>query len=412
MKSVNEHTWSATELQQLPKLLSCGLGTITIASILAKSHSDVLNKLAGATLPQAILIPKFLATPYETFSELGRKRSIHAALVDGEVLGEIAEDHELPVDKLINLILDSNMLRKMSLDDVRASAVPSDENPATDNRAKLLANTPSEETHNMSSSKEDLTSNPAVFQNQMNIYALKSAWHSFRSEPSVEEKLKEWLSKHQITELFHFSPLENLGGILNQGLVTVLELKLSKSVFKANDHDRYDETGGICTSLGFPNYKLLYRAQLERALEPVILRIDPRALFIVPWIAVPTNAATREMRRFMRERSKDLIGIDALSRMYLEEVPISSESPARRSTLELPESFPTDPQAEVIFLERIPPYLIMSLCVPNDSMSEKVTQIVQREKRHLRVEKRADLYKSRKDFNFWSGGKRIRLENL
>ena len=303
------------------------------------------------------------------------------------------------------------MMRKMSLDDVRGTKETSKESlsrTASENQTdqeRFEQQTPE------AADPREQGDFPDGFQDFLNLHNLKSAWHSFRAEPKSDESLSKWLAKHQITELFHFSPMENLGGILNQGLVTILELKMSRTIFRANDHDRYDETGGICTSLGFPNYKLLYRAQLERSLEPVILRINPKALFTIPWIAVPTNAATKEMRGFLRQRARDLIGIEALTRMYVEEVAIPGNSPARRSSLGLPDSYPTDPQAEVIFLERIPPHLIMSLCVPDDDIALKVSEIVQREKRSLIIEKRPDLYKSRKDFQFWSGGKRIRLEN-
>jgi hypothetical protein len=313
----------------------------------------------------------------------------------------------MPVGNLINLILDSNMLRKLSLGDVRPANNPS-------NRKQELKST-GDSTGVLfikSQPEEDHATSQGTTQDFINIHSLKATWHLFRADPNAEAGLERWIAKHEITELFHFSPLENLGGILRQGLVTILELKLSRSTFKANDHDRYDETGGICTSLGFPNYKLLYRAKIEKTLQPVILRISPKALFEIPWIAVPTNAATKEMRNFLRNKANNLVGLEALSRLFVDEVPLVQGSLAKRKQLGLPASFPTDPQAEVIFLERIPPHLILSLCVPDETLATKVSEAVRSANRAFNVEKRPDLYKSRRDFQFWTGGKRLRLDEL
>jgi hypothetical protein len=299
------------------------------------------------------------------------------------------------------------MLRKLRLDDVRPVNNPSNgkqEHKSTGVSTGVLFTKPQPE--------DDHATIRGTTQDSINIHALKAMWHLFRSDPNTKAGLERCIAKHEITELFHFSPLENLEGILKQGLVTILELKLSRSIYKANDHDRYDETGGICTSLGFPNYKLLYRAQNEKTLQPVILRISPRALFEIPWIAVPTNAATKEMRKFLRNKADNLVGLEALSRLFVDEVPQLEGSPANRRHLGLPTSFPTDPQAEVIFLERIPPHMILSLCVPEETLATKVSEAVKLEHRGLRVDKRPDLFKSRLDFQFWTGGKRLRLDSF
>jgi hypothetical protein len=135
------------------------------------------------------------------------------------------------------------------------------------------------------------------------------------------------------------------------------------------------------------------------------------ALSEIAWIAVPTNAAGNEMRSFLKANPEKLTGVAALSGLYEEIVRFSGSNKVTRAQLGLPISFPTDPQAEVIFLERIPAHYFLTLCVPDDFVLSLVQCVLDQSGFRVQIEIRPDLFTNRVDWKFWSG-KRIRLENL
>ena len=404
-KSVSKR-WPDDATIFLPKLLACGFSTLTISKLLNRSQEEVRVKLFETPVPSSMFSDTAYAASFNSKDESLEEKPIYQGLASGLTLGEVARSRALDLGELVNFILDSNMLKRLSLNDVKK-----------DHNLAEPSSSPTEK--KIETNQPQLTPAPDIAPSKLNkfssgassLHVMRAEWLKFRLEHGTGELLKAWLQNREITELFHFSPLENLESILRQGLITIRELKLAKTRFRSNDHDRFDNTGGICTSLGFPNYKLLYRAQGERNLSPVIIKISPMALSDIAWIAVPTNAAGKEMRTYIKGQPEKLVGVGALSRMFEELVRISDANIITRAELNLPVSFPTDPQAEVIFLERIPSHYILSLCVPDDSAAFLVKGILDQSNLRFQIEKRPDLFTNRLDWKFWSGGKRIRLEN-
>jgi hypothetical protein len=397
-------SWPDDATIYLPKLLACGLSPITISKLLNRSQEEVWLKLSESHVPSSLFSETTYNAAFRGKSELSSAKTIYEGLSSGMTLGEVARAHFFISSKLVNVILDSNMLNRLSLNDVKKEH-NLDEPASKPVKPKIQT------------AEAELGPAPNLLQRDLqkfssgasSLHAMRAEWLKFRLQNGTEKELSTWLQGREINEMFHFSPLANLESILRQGLITIRELKLAKATFKANDHDRFDNTGGICTSLGFPNYKLLYRAQGERDLSPVILKISPLALFEIAWIAVPTNAAGKEMRNYFKGQPEKLIGITALTRMFEESVSFSDSNEVTRSQLGLPVSFPTDPQAEVIFLERIPTHYILALCVPDETTESLVKGVLAQSGIPVEIEIRADLFSNRVDWQFWVG-KRIRLE--
>jgi hypothetical protein len=399
-------SWPEDATIFLPKLLACGFSALTISKLINRSQAEVLEKLFQTKVPRHLFsITSFEAT-FDGRDKATAEGPIFEALESGLSLGEVALRYSFEFKELVNFILDSNMLTRLSLNEVKKEH----------NFEEPLINPQIQEpeTGTLKFGSEAALDHPELQKfssGAARLHAMRAAWLKFRLEPGAEKVLQTWLKNREISEMFHFSPIDNLENILRQGLITIRELKLAKVTFRANDHDRFDNTGGICTSLGFPNYKLLYRAQEERNLNPVIIKISPLALSEIAWIAVPTNAAGNEMRSFLKANPEKLTGVAALSGLYEEIVRFSGSNKVTRAQLGLPISFPTDPQAEVIFLERIPAHYFLTLCVPDDFVLSLVQCVLDQSGFRVQIEIRPDLFTNRVDWKFWSG-KRIRLENL
>ncbi len=180
------------------------------------------------------------------------------------------------------------------------------------------------------------------------------------------ERIKIVLVQHGVQSLFHFTRVENLTGILTKGLLPRCEIDTATT----NDTTRADgflEASSL--SISFPNYKLFYR---DRMTSPgsrwVVLEIDPNALCHHVCAFNTTNAADRRMfEKSLDERATP----EALSAMFAPQ----AEGPDKKSIvdreqLHIPNSYPTDPQAEVLLFGRLDPSYIRRLIFEDSATRE------------------------------------------
>lgn len=72
--------------------------------------------------------------------------------------------------------------------------------------------------------------------------------------------IKEFVSQRRIKSLYHFTSLQNLESILNNGLLSRDKLKENNILHYYNDNLRLEnKLNAICVSISFPNYKMFYR---------------------------------------------------------------------------------------------------------------------------------------------------------
>ena len=174
----------------------------------------------------------------------------------------------------------------------------------------------------------------------------------FREHRRVED-IKWIVRDRKIDVLCHFTRLENLTGILGNGLLSRRKLGERHMQFYEIDKVRLDGCpDAVCLSVGFPNYMLFYSKRVNYFREQqvsnsqwVVLLLDVRILWELECEFCQQNAASNVERTIPKwERRMP----EALEKMF------SDFEDITRHDLNLPRGFPTNPQAEVLVFGHIP----------------------------------------------------------
>ena len=157
-----------------------------------------------------------------------------------------------------------------------------------------------------------------------------------------------FLLERDITSLFHFTRASNLPSIMENGLLPITDLNCRNIPFANNDLARYDGCkDAVCLSIGFPNYRMFFSLRnRDLNIDWVVLELDAKILLDFDCAFCYSNAAKSEISNTPLESRKTL---EALKGLYVEQY-----GNICRNQLNLPDSYPTDPQAEVLVFGRIP----------------------------------------------------------
>jgi len=172
-------------------------------------------------------------------------------------------------------------------------------------------------------------------------------------------EIVSYLKERGVEHLVHFTPISNLEGIRRHGIVPRLELEqCGDTEFKALDDMRLDSGKHMsCFSLSFPNFQMMYRYRKllqEDGDDIAVLFIGIGCLARLSIDRVrfyPSNAASHECREI---EEGDLMGMEAVRRMFSERGQTRFGCDVSRVELDLPTYLTTDPQAEVQIAATIP----------------------------------------------------------
>lgn len=219
-------------------------------------------------------------------------------------------------------------------------------------------------------------------------------------ERTEKFKIYEICKRQEIEELVHFTHIDNLLNILRMGLIGRAGLEmLSPGKFKVNDNlrlDRYPEA--VCLSISFPNYRMFYKYRSQCQGDWVVISLDPRILWVLDCAFFRNNAASKEMTSISLEECKTAKAFESFFADF--------DNVKRNQNL--PRSYPTNPQAEVLVFGKIRRNFIKKVYFCNDKALEKWSKRTPffYSKNCIVNE---DYFKPRIDWEIWSSKKSINV---
>lgn len=200
------------------------------------------------------------------------------------------------------------------------------------------------------------------------------------------------LRERNITDLYHFTQIDNLENILRYGLLPrdCLVENAIDSVF--NDDYRLDGCrDAVCTSLEFPNYKMFYTLREEdHNIDWVVIKLDANIICDLPCAFCWENAASSS-------ESSKLLSIRNTSEAFLSLFDNKPGYPTRQQC-SIPDYYPTNPQAEILVFSEIPLEYFTGVYFNDYPTLIKYRTIVPS---NIPCKVKTDLFFGRKDWRFW-----------
>ena len=185
---------------------------------------------------------------------------------------------------------------------------------------------------------------------------------AFRAKVRAK-RIQNFCVEREITSLTHFTRVENLNGILGEGLLSREQLKHNDRDFHFNDCDRADtHLDSICLNVSFPNYKLFFRFRKGRTSEAdeshwIVLLLDAKIMSELNCAFCNENAAANSVRCIPLENRKEFRALESL---FEDKLYYGTREIVRQS-LAIPNNYTTNPQAEILVFDRISPEYIKKI---------------------------------------------------
>lgn len=163
-----------------------------------------------------------------------------------------------------------------------------------------------------------------------------------------------------ITSLFHFTDIQNLESIFVHGLLGREELTKRGLDFRVSDLNRKDPIlNGICVSISKPNDYMLARKRTH-GWKLALLELKPPEEILSNHLFVcsPGNFGRNDHRNRILNWPEEYLGGFGLLNLFLNE--------NLRQRYSLGKEEPTDPQAEIIFLESISSSFVSKVILPRE----------------------------------------------
>lgn len=166
----------------------------------------------------------------------------------------------------------------------------------------------------------------------------------------ISQDMAKALSRHfknrRIFYLTHFTRLENLTSILKNGLLSRAAMK-SDSKFAAVKFNEPQLPSAwqwaVSLNISFPNYRLFYKLQERSGYDWIVLLFDINLLLDQPFYYFPYPAASLiHTPHFQKAISPYLQHLQSFEKLF------TDTENVQRSMLEIPDSYPTNPQSEVL----------------------------------------------------------------
>ena len=146
-----------------------------------------------------------------------------------------------------------------------------------------------------------------VFRGSYEIYCQKTV-ELIKERQKLNKRSREIesiLDNRGIKQLVHFTRIDNIESIVNDGLIPVKQLDAEGYKYKRNDHKRYDDQLN-CTSVSveYPNYWVLNGFQEKYVGSRwAVIVLDPTLLFDHNCYFAEYNAASKGISKNLDERT-------------------------------------------------------------------------------------------------------------
>lgn len=224
-----------------------------------------------------------------------------------------------------------------------------------------------------------------------------------RQDERERKEVFEYLTeKRKVPFFVHFTPIQNLPSIFKYGIMPRSALAEKKIDAVMPDDYRLDACMDyISFSVSFPNYRVLYSKTQRTPHSYAVIIIDPSIVLDLPISTIsylPTNAASNEINKDLSE----YVGLKAVKELFPAEYH-SERANVIRSQLEIPEKYPTNPQAEVFICSVISPRYIREIVVEGKEQASQVEDVFKAASTdHPRITIDAAPFKPRMDWCYWN----------
>lgn len=223
---------------------------------------------------------------------------------------------------------------------------------------------------------------------------------------SRAENIKKSVSDKGIKFLCHFTSINNLNSILDNGLLSREVLNEIEQPFDFNDEYRLDRyESAICLSVMFPNYKMFYKLrQLKenKNKQWCVLALYPSILWKKDCAFCSDNAASSSSRN---KNLDDRKTSDAFEQMFCESfksryISDSLITYGIRAKCSLASYYPTNPQAEVLCFDEISTDFIGGVAFNN----RDIMNVYKEKYPNTKMKIMSSLFRGRDDYLEWKNG--------
>ncbi len=181
------------------------------------------------------------------------------------------------------------------------------------------------------------------------------------------EEIRDFCQQRKITDICHFTRIENLRGILTEGLIPRAELEnrppASRPIF-VDDWRLDGHTNASCLSISFPQYKMFYSKRRQSGDDDlwVVITYDYSVITRLDAAFINYNAAANYNCGVDVSQRKS---VDSLKELF------DDFGGVKREHLLIPESYPTNPQSEVLVFDTISTNFIKEVCFYREEPAKK-----------------------------------------
>ncbi|MGD9901436.1 MAG: DarT ssDNA thymidine ADP-ribosyltransferase family protein [Spirochaetales bacterium] len=162
-------------------------------------------------------------------------------------------------------------------------------------------------------------------------YDINGYKNTYKLKELYCEKLEHCIKERELEFLYHFTDIENLTSILENGLLSKDKLNNLQVIYNSNDSDRLEnKTDCICCSIEYPNNRLRYTYEINYKTQFIIIELDINLLRGKNSYCSPSNAA--------RNAGREIMPISFIENLFIR----------NENSSQIFKKFPTDEQAEVL----------------------------------------------------------------